>query len=159
VKAKIRETFGADVFSLDSAVDRKALGAKVFGDSTKRKLLESWIHPKTRERIEDFYKDHQDQALAVSIIPLLFESGLEDRYDTVWLLETPEAIQLERLQQHRAMSLADAQARLASQMPLAEKRERTLQHPQHAIIINTGSPDDLYRELDRLLAHSIAKGS
>lgn len=154
VKANIRETFGPEVFDPDGAVNRKALGAKVFGDSAKRKLLESWIHPKTRERIELFYQEHQDQPLAVSIIPLLFESGLEDRYDTIWLLETPEAIQLERLQQNRAMSLADAQARLASQMPLSEKRERTLRHPKHAIITNTGSPDDLYRELDRLLVHS-----
>lgn len=152
VKDKIRQTFGDSVFAADGSVDRKALGAQVFTDSTKRKLLESWLHPKTRERIEAFYGQHQGQPLAVSIIPLLFESELEDRYDTVWLLETPEELQVARLQQSRAMSRADAQARIASQMPLLEKRERAARHPNHAVIANTGTADALYTQVDALLS-------
>jgi dephospho-CoA kinase len=135
-------------------VNRQTLGQQVFRNAEKRKLLESWIHPKTREQIEAFYEYNANHAAAVSIIPLLFESGLEKRYDEVWLIETPENLQIERLMATRQMSLADAQARISSQMPTDEKRKRAQQHPNHALIRNTGKPEDLYQQIDALLAGS-----
>ena len=116
LKAKIRAEFGPEVFTPEGYVDRPQLGRQVFGNVAQRKLLESWIHPETRAVIERFYQQNQDAAMGVSIIPLLFESKLEDRYDEIWLLQTDEATQLERLLQKRGMSREDALARIQNQM-------------------------------------------
>jgi dephospho-CoA kinase len=151
IRTNIRTEFGDGVFSPDGQLDRKALGLAVFGDTPRRKLLESWIHPKTREVIEAFYRANADATLGVSIIPLLFESGLENRYDEVWLIETPEEIQLQRLREARAMLHEDAMARIRSQMPYPEKQLRAELHPSYRILRNTGKPEDLYGQLDAAL--------
>lgn len=151
LKEQIRGEFGADVFDEAGHVHRPTLGAVVFADVTKRKLLESWIHPKTRDVIEQFYEAHADASMGVSIIPLLFESKLEDRYDEIWLLESDEEQQIERLMQTRAMSRSDAEARIRNQMPLAEKRKRTMQHPIYRILDNRGEPESLYQQLEQIL--------
>jgi dephospho-CoA kinase len=151
LKQQIRTEFGDAVFHEDGTINRPALGAIVFSDVAKRKLLESWIHPKTRDVIEQFYVKHADAPMGVSIIPLLFESGLENRYDEVWLLESDETQQVERLMQHRGMSRADAEARLRNQMPLAEKRTRTQKHAIYQILDNRHTPEALKIQLEALL--------
>lgn len=156
LRRQIRAEFGKAVFLPDGGVNRPALGAIVFKDPAKRKRLESWIHPKTREVIEEFYRQNQHAPLAVSIIPLLFESGLEDRYDEVWLLESDEAQQIERLMQHRHMTRDDAEARIRNQMPLAEKRRRTMLHRAYEILDNRGEPEALLAQIEKRLSQLLA---
>ena len=152
LKAQIRQEFGAEVFDAHGQVNRPALGKQVFASPERRKLLESWIHPKTRQVIEAFYERHPDQLAGVSIIPLLFESKLADRYDAVWLLDTAPETQLHRLTASRGMSEADALARIRNQMGRGEKQALTRQHPHGEIIANNGdSPEALYQKLDDLL--------
>jgi dephospho-CoA kinase len=152
LKAKIRQEFGSEVFTSEGYVDRPRLGRTIFGDVARRKLLESWIHPETRTVIERFHEENRDAPIVVSIIPLLFESGLEERYDEVWLLLTDEATQLRRLLEKRGMSREDALARIRNQMPAEEKARRTRQQASHAIWENNGEPADLLRQLDARLA-------
>lgn len=151
LKNQIRAEFGDDVFDGEGQIIRPQLGQKVFGNPNRKKLLESWIHPKTREAIEAFYALNAQEPIGVSIIPLLFESQLEDRYDAVWLLDTPVETQLTRLIERRGMSEADALARIHSQMSGQEKAKRTDQHPGGTIISNEGPPEALYRKLDTLI--------
>jgi len=151
LKDKIRAEFGPDVFTDEGFVDRPRLGQQVFGNVARRKLLESWIHPETRTVIERFYKQNEQAPLVISIIPLLFESNLEDRYDEVWLLQTDEALQLERLEQQRGMTRQDAMARIRNQMSNEDKIRRAKQHPCYAIWRNNGTPEQLLNQLDHRL--------
>lgn len=156
LKQKIRNEFGPEVFTVEGFVKRPLLGKKVFGDPTRRKLLESWIHPETRTVMERFYLQNEHAPAVISIIPLLFESNLEDRYDEVWLLQTEVALQLERLEQRRGMTREDALARIQNQMSNEEKRQRAQQHPCHYIWENKGTPEQLLTQLEqRLKALSI----
>ena len=151
LKVKIRAEFGPEVFTPEGEVDRPKLGQLVFADTARRKLLESWIHPKTREIIEQFYIQNAQATVAVSIIPLLFESQLENLYDEVWLLETDEEIQLARLTEKRGMSREDALARIRNQMPFEEKLTRSQTHPCHVLFINNTELDNLYRQIEKRL--------
>lgn len=157
LKVKIRSHFGKTVFREDGTINRPALGAIVFRDPEKRQLLESWIHPKTRETIEKFFQQHQHEPLGVAIIPLLLETGTERHYDEVWLLEADEAQQIERLMTKRNMTREEAQARLNSQMPLSEKRQRVQQHGTAAILDNRGTPEALLSQVESLLRATPAK--
>ena len=152
LKSQIKETFGADIFDENGQINRSALGKQVFANPHLRRLLESWIHPKTRQVMEAFYHRHANQAAGVCIIPLLFESRLADRYDQVWLLDTPPETQLRRLTEKRGMSESDAMARIQNQMTREEKQMLTRQHPHGVIIDNSHeSPESLYGHLDALL--------
>lgn len=154
LKGQIREAFGADVFDAAGDIDRARLGQQVFSDPARRRLLESWIHPKVRMAIEAFFMGHADQPLAVAVIPLLFESDLAHHYDEVWLIETPENLQVARLIQSRGMTEAEARNRIASQMPLSEKMSRAKALPNAHILSNSDTPEVLFARIARLLGRT-----
>lgn len=148
VRTAIRETFGADIFTPDGRVDRPKLGAQVFAHPDRRRVLEGLLHPPTRVAIDRFFEAHAEAPLAVAMIPLLFESGLQDRYDETWLVVATEAQQMERLQATRGLSREEALARIHAQMPLDEKKARA-----DVLIDNTGSPEATQRQVSALLQH------
>lgn len=153
LKREIREAFGEAVFSPDGTVNRPALAAKIFDDPATRRHLENLIHPQVRTWIARFYEENRDARAGVAMIPLLFESDLAESYDEVWLLDAPEAIRVARLLNFRGMSREDALARIHAQMDADEKRRRTGRHPCGRIFSNSGSPADLYAQIDDALSH------
>ena len=48
--AKIVAEFGKQILDAEGQIDRKTLGAVVFGDAAKRKRLEEFTHPEIRQR-------------------------------------------------------------------------------------------------------------
>lgn len=154
LKQKIREHFGAKVFFEDGAVNRKALGDVIFVEVSERKLLESWIHPKTRIEIADFFEVQQKagQTMAVAIIPLLFESGLAELYDIVWLVKADEHQQCERLMNYRSLSRLDAERRIQNQLTFQQKQEHLAACPKAVVIDNTGSIETTAAQVKELIA-------
>ena len=65
-------------------------------------------------------------------IPLLLETGGDQRVDRVIVVTAPRAVQIQRIRARRRMSDSDIKAVLARQMPDAEKRRRA------DVIIRTG---------------------
>ncbi|MDH5748907.1 MAG: dephospho-CoA kinase [Rhodospirillales bacterium] len=110
----------------DGAVDRKALGDRVFDKPDELKELEKILHPLVRRREEDFLRDAfaRGAALVVLDIPLLFETGGEDRVDAVAVVTAPPQVQRARVLQRPGMSEEKFRAILAHQVPDEEKRRR-----------------------------------
>src|SRR5690606_41641956 len=73
--------------------------------------------------------------------PLLFETGTADELDAVILVAAPEEVQRQRLMRRDALRPEEAEARIATQLPLEEKRRRAT-----FVIDNDGDLDDLYRK-------------
>ncbi|MBK8189491.1 MAG: dephospho-CoA kinase [Vampirovibrionales bacterium] len=121
LKANIRDAFGADVFGDDGQVDRKKLGNRVFSDTASLQRLAGWIHPKVAPQIQSFFESHNDQKLAVAVIPVLFEYGLEDEYDEIWVVKATRDQQIVRLMTHRGFNREEAEARINIQLPLPSK--------------------------------------
>lgn len=151
VKAAILNYFGSEILDDQGSVSRPLLAKRVFEDAPARRFLEQLIHPKVREVIAAFFQEHSQAQLAVALIPLLFESGLADRYDQVWLLASDEETQVARLIQNRGFTQSEAMARLKSQMSLSQKLEQTRQHPGGKVIWNHADPQALYDQLSQCM--------
>ena len=87
LQAAIRERWGDRVFS-DGVVDRSEIGRIVFADRAELAWLESELHPRVRQAT-DAWLDEQTADVAVAEIPLLFETGGEQRFDRVVVVTAP----------------------------------------------------------------------
>ncbi|MBM7635813.1 dephospho-CoA kinase [Streptococcus saliviloxodontae] len=79
-------------------------------------------------------------------IPLLIEQGYVDWFDQIWLVAVDEETQLQRLMARNGYTREEAQKRIDSQMPTAEKKKQA----SH-VIDNSGSLDETYQQIDLLL--------
>lgn len=111
-------TTGAD------GVDRKALGAAVFGNRERLALLETIIHPAVAERRKAFLASHQGADMILFDIPLLFEKGGQAGVDTVVVVSAPATVQRERVLARPNMTPDKFEHILALQMNDADKRAR-----------------------------------
>lgn len=112
--------------SQEDAIDRQALGARVFGDPAALRRLEAILHPLVRAESEAWLRRQrrQREGLVVLDIPLLFESGGEGRCDAVIVVSAPYFVQRARVMRRPGMTEERFQQVLAQQMPDAEKRRR-----------------------------------
>ena len=136
--AAVVEAFGAGVLAADGSLDRPALGAIVFGDDDKRRILEGIIHPRVRARGRELEEAAPPGAVVVHDIPLLVETGQPALFDAVLVVDVPVETQVERMVAQRGMSRADAEARIRAQAP----REQRLAAATY-VIDNTGTREDL----------------
>ena len=107
-----------------NGVDRTLLGEAVLADPRALKRLEALIHPAVGEERAAFIAAHADAPLVVFDVPLLFETGGENRVDKVVVVSAPADIQRARVLARPGMTAAKLDAILARQMPDAEKRAR-----------------------------------
>ncbi|MFI7031996.1 dephospho-CoA kinase [Microbispora rosea] len=143
--AEIVEAFGEDILRPDGTLDRERLGAIVFADAEKLKVLNGIVHPKVGERSERLQREAPDDAVVVYDVPLLAENNLAPLYDVVIVVDTPDEVRLERLLRFRGMPEADARARIAAQ---ASREDRL--RIADIVIRNEGSLDDLEAQVDKI---------
>jgi dephospho-CoA kinase len=107
-------------------VDRAELGKRVLGNDEALHALESIVHPLVRREEARFLGEAEraGATLAVLDIPLLFETGAQERVDAVVVVTAPAEIQRARAFQRADMTEGKFQALLARQLPDAEKRRR-----------------------------------
>ena len=121
--ASVLKRYGEQVAAENGLIDRRALGRIVFNDQAERRWLEALLHPLVRDRFDVELERLRAAPVVVLVIPLLFEAGLEAICSETWLVDCDEQQQLQRLMTRDQLSPAEAQARVAAQWPLAQKRE------------------------------------
>jgi dephospho-CoA kinase len=107
-------------------VDRDKLAARVLGDSAALKWLEAIVHPLVQEAERRLLAqaESRGEKVAVLDIPLLFETGGEERVDAVVVVSAPPDVQRSRALERPGMTVDKLDAILAKQMPDDEKRRR-----------------------------------
>jgi dephospho-CoA kinase len=146
--AAIVSRFGRNVLQPDGTLDRPKLAAIVFRDAAARHDLEAIVHPAVRERIRDFFRGLSDATpFAVADIPLLFETGREKEFDTVIVVACAPEMQLARVMTRDKLARADAERRLAAQLPIADKVRRA----DH-VIQTDGTHEQTDAAVDELIA-------
>jgi len=112
--------------TVGGAVDRTRLAKRVLGDPAALKRLETIVHPLVQASERGFLKEAQARGEKVVLldIPLLFETGGEERVDAVVVVSAPPEVQRARVLERPGMTPKKFDAILAQQMPDAEKRRR-----------------------------------
>ena len=118
--------FGDSVIKSDGTLDRAALGALVFADADKRATLNSILHPfiiaQQDERLREWEAVDPD-GIAVVDAALMIESGGYKRFDKLIVVHCRAEVQLERLMTRDKLNRAEAEKRIAAQMPQEEKKK------------------------------------
>jgi dephospho-CoA kinase len=117
------EAFGAEVVGPDGELDRRALGAKVFGDPDALGRLNRIVHPRVASLAIDAFAKHVSEGneLICYEVPLLVENGLADAFRPVVVIAVSPELQLERAMKRDALTPDEIKSRIASQMPLDQK--------------------------------------
>lgn len=110
----------------DSSIDRHKLGSLVFANPEKRRQLEAISHPKVQQAFLERVGLLKNQGVEIVIydVPLLFEAGLQDRFDGIIVVWVDENTQKLRLQQRDGLTAADVEKRLNAQLPLSTKKDQ-----------------------------------
>src|SRR6516162_8649479 len=138
--------------TVDGAVDRAKLAARVLNDPAALKRLEEIVHPLVEEAEQRLLAEAQKTGKKVAVldIPLLFETGGERRVDAVVVVSAPEEVQRARLLERPGMTTAKSESILARQTPDAEKRARA------DFIVDTSRGFDAARDQVRAILEAIA---
>jgi dephospho-CoA kinase len=173
--SKFLDELGVETIDADDVVheiipdpeERRRIAAEVFADPEKRRALEAKLHPLVKERIDQWFEgagvrswsselelEGRGQGSGVSgagvkiaIIPLLFEAHWEKNFDIICCVASSREKQIERMMTTRGMTRAEAEARLAAQMPVEEKARSS-----HYVIRNDGTADELRAEARKFVA-------
>lgn len=146
---EIADIFGEDMILSDGNLNRDKLGKRVFSDEDARNRLNEIMHPAIVRAMLDLSENFH--GLVFYDVPLLFEqiddikeSGLE--FDAIWLVDAKEDVQLARLMARDGIDEAYAKEKIASQMPLEEKKKLAT-----VVFDNSGDLMNLYNQVDDAL--------
>lgn len=146
---EIADIFGEDMILSDGNLDREKLGKRVFSDEDARNRLNDIMHPAIVSAMLDLSENFH--GLVFYDVPLLFEqiddikeSGLN--FDAIWLVDAKEDVQLARLMARDGIDEAYAKDKIASQMPLEEKKKLAT-----VVFDNSGDLMNLYNQVDDAL--------
>lgn len=139
----------------DGQLDRVKLGARVFADPAERAALNALLHPRIGAAFLEKTQALAEQGVERVIYdaPLLIENGLHTGMEGVVLVWVPRALQKERLMARDKLDAAAAEARLAAQLPLDDKR-------QHAtwIVDNSGDRVSTRAQVEEVWRAMLARG-
>lgn len=139
----IRE-FGNQILGPDGQIDRRLLASRVFGNPEALARLNALVHPPVVRREEQLIEEfaaREPHGIAVVEGAILIETGSYKRFDRLILVTCPEDLQIARAMHRDEASEAEIRARIAVQMPLAEKRKFA-----HFVIDTSGPKEETLRQ-------------
>ncbi len=156
--AGMRKTWGDDVATPDSRIDRAALSKRLFAEPDRAgafATLNALVHPAVERRLRELIDRDaagEDELVLVEV-PLLFEIGWETRYSHTIAVWMPRRMQIERLMARDGLTREAAESRLDVQMSADAKLARA-----DFGLINNGSPEHLRKQCFELVAHLKSAG-
>lgn len=148
VLARIEEVFGADVIAADGALDRAALGAKVFADLEQLARLNAIVHPAVRAESQRRFEaaaSADPETVVVYDVPLLVEARVDDPWDLIVVAHAPAGERRRRLVELRGMAEQAAQERIDAQV--SDERRLAI---ADEIVDTSGSLEETIRQTDAL---------
>ena len=133
-----------DEVAPEGAVDRARVGEIVFADPEQLRWLERQIHPLVAARMAAWMASlPADAELAVVEVPLLFEVGRDEVFDTTVAVITTDAVRRQRAEDRGHALVGERESRQLTQ----EEKARRADH----VVANDGSLAELERSLSGLI--------
>ena len=158
---RIAAEFGADMLDGDGRLDRARLGAAVFGRPERLASLNAIVHPLVRSRAAALTAAAPDDAVVVQDIPLLVETGQGSSFHLVVVVDAPDDLRLQRMQELRGMTAEAARSRMAAQASRSDRLAAA-----DVVVDNSSTLQHLLEQVDRLwdtrlvpFAHNLAAGT
>lgn len=142
---QVTAAFGVDILASDQTIDRRKLGAIVFGNDEARKRLNSIVHPLMFHDIQRRIEEKRAEGFTKPVVveaAILIEANWLPLVDEVWVVVTNKKAVVERVAEQRGMTAKDTEARIASQLSDAER----LKYAQ-VVISNDGSREELEQKI------------
>jgi dephospho-CoA kinase len=146
---RVVEAFGRDVVGPDGTIDRRTLGARVFGDPAELKRLNALVHPligdEIRKRLQTAVGSADPGGTGRPIVveaAIMMEAGWRF-FDRIWVVVVTPETAVTRVVASRGLSRDDVERRIAAQMTNAE-RERIAD----LVIRNDGTLDALRAQVE-----------
>ncbi|NLS08553.1 dephospho-CoA kinase [Nesterenkonia sp. MY13] len=152
--AEIRTAFGDEILDVEGGLDRPALGRIVFNDDEARSRLNSIIHPRVRQESTRLRESAAEGSVVVEDIPLLVETGQQERFDAVVVVQAPHEERIRRMVEDRGMSPDEAESRIRAQ---ATDEQRAA--AADVVLDNSGTLEELREQVDQLWEKLSNKGS
>lgn len=142
ILSQITQRYGKEILLTDGNLNRKKLAEIIFNQSPERSWVENLIHPYVRNCFLKTIEESPHDTL-VLVIPLLFEAGLENLVNEIWVVYCQGEIQKQRLMSRNDLTEVQAMARINSQLPLEEKVARA-----DVVLDNSSDLESLLRQVD-----------
>lgn len=150
--AEVVSRFGDDVLLPEGGLDRARLGEMVFQDAGARADLNAIIHPRVRAEARRQEEESPPGEVVMHVIPLLVETGQQDSFDGVVVVDVPVEVQLERLMRRNDLTEQQARARVDAQ---ASRQGRLA--AADWVINNSDDPESTTRKVRYLWDGPIAR--
>jgi len=147
VAHKLLEKYSNEIKDMFGTSERKELGKIVFNNESKRKQLESFLHPKIKQEILKESEKLEEYGVPYFLdIPLYFETGNYNEFKNVVVVYTPKDIQIQRLAKRNNISLDEAKKLVNLQIDIEEKKDKA-----NYIIDNSKDLKHLQKEVEKFI--------
>ncbi|MBX9685109.1 MAG: dephospho-CoA kinase [Candidatus Obscuribacterales bacterium] len=146
LRARLRARFGDAIFSDSGKLDRKKLASIVFNDKKALQDLNALMHPVIMAECRRRIAELKDASFVFVEVPLLFEAGLQNEYDEIWIVIASEVEVRKRLKERDKLSDEEVEKRIRSQFPQDVKVAGS-----DYVIDNSGTINDARLRIQELL--------
>ncbi|UQF39052.1 dephospho-CoA kinase [Vagococcus lutrae] len=146
--AKIVKAFGKGILLEDGSLNRKKLGEIIFKDEDKREMLNKILHQEIHQKMMMAKEKWESEKVPLIVfdIPLLYEAEYQSTFDAIMVVYVPEKTQIARLMARDELTVQQARDRIASQLPIEEKKARA-----DIVIDNSQTIADTYEQVQNWL--------
>jgi dephospho-CoA kinase len=150
VRLEISTSLGNEYLDSQGLPDRVKLSSLISTGQNARKILEGIMHPRLESLWRPLAEQHRGKksSFFIAEIPLLYEKGFTDHFDSVLVCGCSDAVRKSRLKDNRSISNRQAELWLSIQKSQDQKTALA----DH-LFWNDGSPDSVSRQIIQLLRY------
>ena len=141
------EAVGGDVVAEVGTIDRKTLGAKVFGKPEQLDRLTGIVWPEIRALARREIDAADPASIVVLEAAVLLEAGWQDLADEVWVVVVDPEVAVDRAVARGGLDAAAVRARIDAQLSNDERKAHA-----DLVIDNSSDADALEAAVDRAWA-------
>lgn len=120
----LKQLFGNNVYHTDGSLNRPFMSQAIFNDKALLQASNNLIHPVVSKDFSEWVH-HQKAPFVVQETAILFEAGLEKRYDAIICVTAPEALRMERICSRSSLKPEEVLARMSNQLTEEERIRRS----------------------------------